>query len=249
MVALTALMLIAAAAAPRATGSYPDTSPDAFYWQALAALDLDGVFAGTGCDRGFCPDEPIDRATMAVWAVRVLDKPDLAPVYVDSLVGCARVPTGTQRSFSDLRNSVSPGGCDEARFCPDRTVTRYRMAVFLSRAFESSEGPDPGFSDVPAGGWYSASVSKLAASGITAGCGDGTRLCPNDSTTRALMAVFLARALGLTEVPETAPPSTFIAVDGGYDHTCASAPTRASYAGDGTKSVKLNHAQVLARPS
>lgn len=52
------------------------------------------------------------------------------------------------------------------------------------------------FSDVPVGAFGFAHVEALAASGITAGCGGG-RYCPDDPITRAQLAVFLAKALGL----------------------------------------------------
>ena len=56
------------------------------------------------------------------------------------------------------------------------------------------DGPDPGFTDVAADAWYAADVAKLAASGITVGCGDGTRFCPDRDTTHGQMATFLHRA-------------------------------------------------------
>ena len=52
------------------------------------------------------------------------------------------------------------------------------------------------FADVPTGYWAFRHIEALAASGITAGCGGGN-YCPESSVTRAEMAVFLAKALGL----------------------------------------------------
>ena len=52
------------------------------------------------------------------------------------------------------------------------------------------------FSDVPTDYWAFEGIEALAASGITTGCG-GTNFCPDDNVTRAQMALFLARALGL----------------------------------------------------
>jgi len=54
----------------------------------------------------------------------------------------------------------------------------------------------PTFSDVPHGYWAYVQIEALAASGITAGCGGGN-YCPESTVTRAEMAVFLAKALGL----------------------------------------------------
>ncbi len=52
------------------------------------------------------------------------------------------------------------------------------------------------FADVPTGYWAFRHIEALAASGITAGCGGGN-FCPESTVTRAEMAVFLAKALGL----------------------------------------------------
>jgi hypothetical protein len=52
------------------------------------------------------------------------------------------------------------------------------------------------FTDVPTSHIAFRAVEALAASGITQGCGVG-QFCPNDAVTRAQMAIFLARALGL----------------------------------------------------
>lgn len=52
------------------------------------------------------------------------------------------------------------------------------------------------FNDVFPSDWYYQSVEALADSGITVGCGGGN-FCPGRAVTRAEMAAFLARALGL----------------------------------------------------
>jgi len=52
------------------------------------------------------------------------------------------------------------------------------------------------FSDVPVGAFAFQHIEALAASGITSGCGSGM-FCPNNNVTRAEMAVFFAKALGL----------------------------------------------------
>ena len=59
----------------------------------------------------------------------------------------------------------------------------------------------PTFGDVPPSHLFSPFIEALAASGITAGCGDGTNYCPNAALTRGQMAVFLAKALGLHWAP------------------------------------------------
>ena len=220
-VAVLAAVFIATVVAPagaQGDAPYPDTSTDAYYSVPVAALADDGVFAGTECDDGFCPGAPIDRATMAVWTVRVLD--GLEPVAVGSTrfddVDASHPHAAFIERLAEL--GVTTGCRDGTVYCPDDTVTRAQMAVFLSRAYKLAEGPAPGFSDVSAGAWYASDVARLAASGITKGCGDGTRFCPGRPTTRAQMATFLHRA-----DTRTAPShggGLFNAVSAGDSHTC-----------------------------
>ena len=203
---------VLAAPGPSATAqsepAFSDVPEGAYYYDAVNALAGDGVFSGTLCEEGFCPGEPIDRKTMAVWVVRVLDGADpLAvpqPRFDDIDAGSFHAP------FVERMHQLKvTSGCgDGSGFCPHDNVTRAQMAVFVSRAFELGDGPDPDFADVPAGTWYAAEVAKLAASGITLGCGDGSGFCPHDDVTRAQMATFLWRGqnLGSPEGTQIARP-------------------------------------------
>ena len=196
LVAALVASLLSAAPAAAQTGVFDDVADDAYYWVSVGTLAEDGVFAGTECDDGrFCPSESLDRQTMAVWTVRVLDDAD--PAEVSATRFSDAEPDSFYAPFIErmAELSVTAGCGDGTRFCPDRTVTRAQMAVFLTRAFSLAPGPDPGFSDVPADAWYFDQVAALAASGITAGCRDGTWFCPHGETTRAQMATYLYRAL------------------------------------------------------
>lgn len=53
------------------------------------------------------------------------------------------------------------------------------------------------FNDVPTGDFGFQYIEALAASGITGGCGGGN-YCPDSAVTRRQMAIFLAKALGLS---------------------------------------------------
>ena len=187
-------MLTAQPASAQGNTRYPDVPADTYYSAPVTHLHARGLFAGTECDEGFCPGDPIDRATMAVWLVRILDGSDPPPVTAPRF---ADVDASHPRAafIERLADLGVTGGCgDGTNFCPDRSVTRAQMAAFLSRAYDLPAGPDPGFSDVPDDAWYAAAVTRLAASGITGGCGDGTNFCPGRETTRAQMATFLWRA-------------------------------------------------------
>ena len=69
-------------------------------------------------------------------------------------------------------------------------IMRYTLQV-------SPAPPIATFGDVPAGSLYFQFVEALAASGVTAGCDAVPNYCPDRPITRAEMAVFLAKALGL----------------------------------------------------
>ena len=215
-VAGTALAVLAAAAVLPAiaqTGGFEDVAAGAYYSAPVEELAGLGVLTGcegsAGFDDGrFCPGEPMDRKTMAVWVVRVLEGEDPPP-------GMSRFPDANAlgvfwapfiERMAEL--GVTTGCGDGTDFCPNGEVTRAHAAVFLSRAFDLPDGPDPGFSDVPDGAWYYDEAAALAASGITQGCGDGTMFCPHQAASRAQMATFLSRARQLTQAATDATSPT-----------------------------------------
>ena len=113
-------------------------------------------------------------------------------------------------SFSDVSGSVHSenilqlaelgitGGCAPELYCPEDPVTRAQMATFLTRALGLPIPDADTFSDDD-GSTHEPNIEALAAAEITLGCGDGS-YCPNDEVTRAQMATFLTRALGLASV-------------------------------------------------
>lgn len=89
--------------------------------------------------------------------------------------------------------------CGHAVFCADEPLARWVMAVWLVRFLDGGE-PDtvgePRFDDVDTVQWWAPHVERLAQLGITEGCAP-ERYCPHETVTRAQMASFLSRALGL----------------------------------------------------
>ena len=77
-IAVAIVAVISAIAMPAAaqTTDFGDVPQAAYYATPVADLHAEGVFNGTLCEDGFCPWDPIDRRTMAVWTVRVLDGQD-----------------------------------------------------------------------------------------------------------------------------------------------------------------------------
>jgi hypothetical protein len=105
--------------------------------------------------------------------------------------------------IQSMYNSGITTGCGTGPliYCPNTAVTRAAMAVFLLRAKHGSSYTPPAashyFSDLPVAGkeWMEPWVDEFYREGISGGCGTGPLVfCPETSTTRAAMAVFILRA-------------------------------------------------------
>jgi hypothetical protein len=86
-------------------------------------------------------------------------------------------------------------GCAPDLFCTHNDVTRGQMAAFISRALDLP-GTSEDFFDDDDGSTFEISINRLAAAGITSGCGV-RKFCPNRTVARGEMAAFLARAFNL----------------------------------------------------
>lgn len=149
-----------------------------------------GVTEGCEPDR-FCPSDTVTREQMASFLVRALDLPaaDSNP-FVDA----GGVHEGAIASLAAAEITL---GCTDDRFCPAEPVSRAQMATFLARGFELAAPQTTYFTD---GGVHQENINAVADAGITAGCDRlGTRFCPSEHVTRAQMASFLARAMGLDD--------------------------------------------------
>jgi Beta-propeller repeat/S-layer homology domain len=117
------------------------------------------------------------------------------------------------------------GGCgtNPLIYCPENSVTRAQMAIFLERGMNGSTfipptGTGSVFEDVPDAYWAMNWIEQLYADGITGGCGtDPLTYCPEDPVTRAQMAVFLLRAKhGRNYAPPAASGTYFTDVPTSY---------------------------------
>ena len=86
-------------------------------------------------------------------------------------------------------------GCAFHRYCPTANVTRAQMAIFLVRALGLPPSTGDHFADDD-GMTGESQINSLYEAGVTGGCGPG-KFCPKSPVTRAQMAAFLKRALGL----------------------------------------------------
>lgn len=90
-------------------------------------------------------------------------------------------------------------GRDTRMYCPNRSVTRGEMAMFISRALDLRlVDPNVDYFTDDDGELWELAANKLFEAGITAGCG-GTNFCGEETLSREQMAVMLVRALDLPE--------------------------------------------------
>ena len=156
---------------------------------SIAWLAEQGITAGCAPFR-FCPTANVTRAQMAMFLDRAFDLPSASHDYFDDDDG----KTG-EASINALALAGITGGCATRRFCPTANVTRAQMAMFLDRAIDPPlPSTSTDFFDDDDGKTGEASINRLAAAGITGGCGT-RRYCPAAFVTRAQMAAFLKRAL------------------------------------------------------
>ena len=110
-----------------------------------------------------------------------------------------------------LADSGITTGCSAGLFCPNDSVTRGQMAAFLDRALHLPGTTTDYFTD-DNGTTFEGNINRLAAAGITSGCGPGL-FCPTATVKRDQMASFLARAFNL---PATA--TDYFSDDTGNTH-------------------------------
>jgi hypothetical protein len=151
-----------------------------------------------GCDppqnTSVCPGSPVSRAETAAMLVRALELTDGQGVdFLDD---------DTSVFEADIERIAAAGlsrGCGVVplrRFCPDEPITRAELAAMLSRAMGYESRGVIDFEDDD-GSPYEADIERIAAAGITTGCGTvpNTLFCPDEDITREQAAAFLRRAL------------------------------------------------------
>ncbi len=238
-----ALLLVVATMAPAAAGELPpggtfvddDASVHQGTIEAIAALGITRGCNPPANDR-YCPEDLVTRGQMAAFLARALHLPAAA---ADAFSDDA------DSIFEDDINRLAAAGitrgCNppvDDRYCPDDPVTRGQMAAFLARALDLPPADESeSFVDddtTP----FEQNVEQILAAGITVGCGPD-RFCPNDPTTRAEMASFLARALHLSPITVPARP---IAVDVVPRAGWGAAPPQGSFTPHEIDHITIHHA-------
>ncbi|HEY0557231.1 MAG TPA: ELWxxDGT repeat protein [Thermoanaerobaculia bacterium] len=177
--------------------TFQDVPASYWAWRFIEALAIGGVTGGCGAG-SFCPGALVSRAQMAIFILTARGTPP--PPATGTLF--QDVPAGYWAGpwIEELAREGIASGCSASPplFCPNNTLTRAEMAVWLIAARHENPPPATGtrFADVPASYYAARWIEQLAADGITAGCGGGN-YCPEQPITRGEMAVFLATAFHL----------------------------------------------------
>jgi hypothetical protein len=177
------------------------------YWAEEFIYKIYNAGITAGCSQNplrYCPENRVTRAQMAIFIGRGKYGSSFTPPPATGIFGDVPVSYWAADWIEQFYNDGITSGCGQnpLRYCPESSVTRAQMAVFLLRAKHgSSYTPPPAsgiFADVPVTYWVADWIEQLYQEGITAGCAQNPlRYCPESSVTRAQMAVFMMRTFGL----------------------------------------------------
>ena len=104
----------------QAEADFSDLGEAGVHETAVRRLAAEGIFDGTGCTQGlFCPGEPLERWTMAVWLVRILDSRE-PPDIAESRFSDVDPDTWWAPHVERLAELEVTAGCstDPPQFCP-----------------------------------------------------------------------------------------------------------------------------------
>ncbi len=181
---------------------FADVPATYWAWNYIERLYNAGITGGCGSSPLiYCPEDTVTRAQMAVFLLRGEHGAAYTPPNASGTI-FSDVPSTYWAAnwIEQLAGEGITSGCGTGIYCPETPVTRAQMAVFLLRAKHGSTYVPPVatgvFTDVPADYWAAAWIEQLAAEDITSGCGGGA-YCPDQSVTRAQMAVFLVKTFNL----------------------------------------------------
>ena len=175
---------------------FSDVPPSHPFHSDIVALAVSGVTAG--CGPGiYCPSSPVTRAQMAVFLLKAREGADYVPNEFGPIFD--DVPNGSFACFwiNQLWANSITSGCGNNDYCPDASVTRAQMAIFIERMLGTFFPPTATgvFGDVPVGSFGADFIEQLYQDGVTGGCSANPLLyCPDGLVDRGQMAAFLVNA-------------------------------------------------------
>jgi parallel beta-helix repeat protein len=183
--------------------TFGDVSFSHSAWEYIERLYNAGITGGcTTSPLNYCPNNSVNRAQMAIFLLRGIHGSAYTPPAATGTV-FDDVPSNAFAAawIEQLAAEGITGGCGGGNYCPNNSVTRSQMAIFLLRAKYGSSHTPPAatgtvFADIPSTAFAASWIEQLAGEGITGGCGGGN-YCPDNPVTRAQMAIFLVRTFNL----------------------------------------------------
>ena len=107
--------------------------------EELAALQITG-----GCGGGnYCPNDPVTRAQMAVFLLKVEHGSAYLPPACTQVFNDVICPSTFAAWIEQLFNENITGGCGGGNYCPDNATSRGQMAVFLDKLAGLPAPPPP----------------------------------------------------------------------------------------------------------
>ena len=212
---------------------------------SIEALVASGVTKGCAASPArFCPQDAVTREAMAAFLYRALglSQTEAGNLFMDD------DDSPFEAEIDALAVASIASGCGNGIFCPERDVTRGEMASFLVRAFVGDGEFDPppdAFGD-DAGSVHEQDINRLASLGITRGCGVDS-FCPHAAVTRAEMASFLTRAMGLEPtLPPPRPGARFMAGFTTFHNCCESRVTNIHVMADQLNGMIVQPGEVFS---
>jgi len=120
---------------PAATGNeFLDVGAGDFAASFIEQLYSDGITAGCGNDN-YCPGDVVTRAQMAVFLLRAKHGSTYSPPSATGVFGDVTTNHWAAPWIEELAAEGITAGCGGGNYCPNDSVTRDQMAVFLVRTF------------------------------------------------------------------------------------------------------------------
>ncbi len=175
--------------------SFADVPTSQQFYVFIENIFHNGITSGCGAGV-YCPTDPVTRAQMAAFLLKAKHGAGYVPPACSGIFVDVPCPSQFADWIEQLAAEGITAGCGGTNYCPTDPVTRAQMSAFLLKAKYGSGYVPPTctgvFSDVACPSQFANWIERLAAEGITAGCGAG-KYCPADPNTRGQMAVFLVK--------------------------------------------------------
>jgi CSLREA domain-containing protein len=179
-----------------------DVPPSHIFHSYVVTLVSNGITAGIGGGL-YGVDQGTKRQQMAVFLLKAKNGLCYTPPPCTGTFPDVPCPSTFANWIEELAAQGITTGCGGGLFCPQNLVTRRQMAVFLLKTKYGSGYVPPActgvYDDVVCPTAAAVDfIEELAAEQITGGCQASPPLyCPDNSSTRGQMAVFITKTFNL----------------------------------------------------